>query len=325
MRKNIIRLMFQRPLVLAAFALAACGTSAGRGADSAVSNDASGGSTRALVASAPPVALRGAPASVVLAVPEARSRTADATISATTTDPQTEQPFASSLPSTAVSGAMLVRQGQASIEVRRMDDAVTEARATAARFGGFVASTSVRSGREEQRVASLELRVPTDQFDGLLAVLGAFGKVESVNASAQDVGEEFVDMSARAANARRVEARLVEMLASRTGKLSDVLTVENELARVREQIERYDARVRWLEKRSALSTLQLTLHEPGGLMDQPRPGVLVEALRLAGDRTLTVLAWCIASLGVIVPLGLLAMLAVSLVRRVRRGAYFGAA
>ena len=220
-------------------------------------------------------------------------------------------------PASDPAGAMLVRNGQASLEVRHLDDAVTKLRQTAQQFGGFVANTALRYGKDEQPSASLELRVPTAQFDGLLGALRTLGKVETVTASAEDVGEEYVDLGARVANARRVEARLVEMLATRTGKLSDVLTVEQELARVRQEIERHDARIRYLERRAALSSLNVTLHEPLALIDRPSPGPIVEAIGLAWERTLNVIAWCIASLGLLVPVGILICVAVVVVKRVR--------
>lgn len=220
-------------------------------------------------------------------------------------------------PATDPTGAMLIRHGQASVEVRRVEDAVAQMRQTAAQFGGFVANTALRTGREEQRSATLELRVPTGQFDALLGALGTLGKVESITANAQDVGDEYVDLGARAANARRLEARLVEMVATRTGKLSDLLTVEQELARVRTEIERYDARLRWLERRTALSSLDITLHEPLPLIDRPRAGPLVEALGVAWDRTMGVIGWCIAALGLIVPLGVLIGAIVLVMKRIR--------
>jgi hypothetical protein len=210
------------------------------------------------------------------------------------------------LPSSAdIAGAMLIRHGEASLEVTNLDDALAMARQSASQFGGFVANTSIRNGKEEKPSATLQIRVPSAQFDGLLGALGRVGKVESVTANVQDVGEEYVDMGARATNARRMEARLIEMLATRTGKLADVLTVEQELRRVREEIERYDARLRYLEKHASVSSLDITLHEPLALINRPRPGPIVVAIGLAWERTLGVIAWCIASLGVIVPLGAL--------------------
>ena len=212
-------------------------------------------------------------------------------------------------------GAMLVRQGQASIEVRRLGDAVPKVRAAAAQLGGFVANATIRSGRDETNSATLELRVPTDRFDALVNALDGLGRVESVAASAQDVGDEYVDLAARAANARRVEARLTEMLATRTGKLSDVLTLEQELARVREEIERYQARLAFLQRRTALSTLDITLHEPIPLIErQPGSGPLAEAVAAAWVRAIAVLAWCIASLGFLVPAALVGAAVLAAVR-----------
>jgi hypothetical protein len=215
-------------------------------------------------------------------------------------------------------GAMLIRNGQASVEVKRVDDAVVKLRQVAAQLGGFVANTSIVGGKEEHRSATLELRVPSTQFDAVVTALGGLGKVESVTATVQDVGDEYVDLGARVANARHMEARLVEMLARRTGKLSEALTVEQELRRVREEIERYDARLKWLERRTALSSIEVTLREPMSVLDQRGPSPIGEAFAEAWRRAVAVLAWCIASLGVIMPLGLLIGGLVLIVKRLPR-------
>lgn len=220
--------------------------------------------------------------------------------------------------STDPSGAMLIRNGQASMEVTRVPEAMARLREAVGQLGGFVANMSLVGGKDERRTAQLELRVPSARFDAAVAALGTLGKVESMSASVQDAGEEYVDLGARAANARRMEARLVEMLAQRTGKLSDALTVEQELARVREEIERYDGRLKWLERKAAMSSIQLTLHEPVSVLDQPGPGPLAEAFARAWERAVGVLAWAIASLGVLVPLGLLATAVALLARRLLR-------
>ena len=195
------------------------------------------------------------------------------------------------IPSIDPTGAMLVRHGQASIEVKTVDDAVTRMRQTAAQFGGFVANTALRTGKDEQRSAMLQLRIPSAQFDGAVAALSQLGKVESVSVNAEDVAEEYVDLGARLANARRVEARMVELLATRTGKLSDVLTVEQELARVRQEAERYEARMRWLERRTTLSSLDVSIHEKLPLIDSPRGrGPILEAFAEAWQRMVAFIA-----------------------------------
>jgi Domain of unknown function (DUF4349) len=224
------------------------------------------------------------------------------------------------IPSIDPTGAMLVRHGQASIEVKGVDDAVTRMRQTAAQFGGFVANTALRTGKDEQRSAMLQLRIPSNQFDGAVAALSQLGKVESVSVNAEDVAEEYVDLGARLANARRVEARLAELLATRTGKLSDVLTVEQELARVRQEAERYEARMRWLERRATLSSLDVSIHEKLPLIDSPRGrGPILEAFAEAWERMVSFVAGLIALLGILVPLGVLVLLGALVIRRFIRG------
>lgn len=55
---------------------------------------------------------------------------------------------------------------------------------------------------------------------------------------------EYVDIEARIANLKRLEDRYVTLLKEQTGKLEDVLKVEQELARVRGEIEQAEGRRR---------------------------------------------------------------------------------
>ena len=57
------------------------------------------------------------------------------------------------------------------------------------------------------------------------------------------------------------EQRLNAILANRTGKVSDVLEVEQEVARVRGEIERMDAERKNLETRVNFATIVVTLTE----------------------------------------------------------------
>lgn len=200
----------------------------------------------------------------------------------------------------AAAPRMLIRSGNATVEARDVDAAVGRARQLAASLGGHVAGSSTEGGRDQVRRATLELKIPADRFDQAIARLRDLGRVESVNVGAQDVGEEYVDVRARVANAKRLEERLVALLATRTGRLDDVLAVERELARVREEIERHEGRMRYLESRAATSTLVLSVHEPFpvlGSSDNP----IAEAFREAWRNFVGMVAWLIAASGVLVP------------------------
>jgi hypothetical protein len=217
--------------------------------------------------------------------------------------------------------SMVIRTGNASVEVDSLEPAMDGLRRLAQRVGGFVGNSSIQSGREQLRQATLEIKVPAARFDELTGGLPALGRVEFVNVSAEDVGEEFVDLTARVTNSRRLEERLIDLLGSRTGRLQDVLAVERELARVREEIERQEGRLRYLKSRVSLSTLSVTLHEPPPLVaDHPGWNPLWEAMRQAWRNFVALLAGLIASLGFVLPVAAAAGAGIFLVRRIKRRA-----
>jgi hypothetical protein len=202
--------------------------------------------------------------------------------------------------------SMMIRTGQAFIEVERLDPAVLKVRQLAAQVGGFIANSSISGGRDQIRQATFEIKIPAAKYDEAIGSLSTIGKVETVSSNAQDVGEEFVDITARVANARRLEERLISLLANRTGKLDEVLRVERELARVREEIERYEGRLRYLSARVAMSTLTVTIHEPAPILgNNPGENPIAAALRRAWRNFVSLVAFLIASLGVLIPLAAL--------------------
>jgi hypothetical protein len=214
---------------------------------------------------------------------------------------------------------LIVRTGQASIEVDSLEAAMAGVRRLVQRVGGFVADASVQSGRNQLRSATLELKVPASRFDDLTEGLSPIGRLQFVNVGAQDVSEEFVDLTARVTNGHRLEDRLVELLKTRTGKLQDVLSVERELARVREEIERMEGRLRFLKTRAELSTLSVSLFEPPPIVaSHPGESVLGEAFKTAWRNFVGLLAGAIASLGFVVPVVILAWGAVILGKKYKR-------
>ena len=227
--------------------------------------------------------------------------------SAAESEPQGGSSIATAQTQDVLPGAMLVRTGQASVQVDSLEVGIARVRDVARRTGAVVANTSMQGGKDQLRSASIELRIPSVRFDEAVDGLSPIGKLESVNVSVEDVGEEYVDVQARMENARRLEQRLLQLLATRAGKLSDVLNVEHELARVREEIERYEGRLRYLRTRASVSTLTVNVHEPPPLV-ATRPGEhpIREAFVHAWRNLVGVTAALIASLGVLLPLGVLA-------------------
>jgi hypothetical protein len=181
-----------------------------------------------------------------------------------------------------------------------------------------VANTSIPAGRDRLRSASIELRIPNDRFDAAVSGLNGLGKLETVQVSTEDVGEQYTDIAARVANAHRLEDRIIDVLARRPGKLQDILAVERELARVREEIERYEGRLRYLTSRAATSRLTLSVHEPVPVLEPTSQSPLVDAVRQAWGRFLGLVTLAIGWSGVVIPVGVIVTGAWWTVRRRRR-------
>jgi hypothetical protein len=193
---------------------------------------------------------------------------------------------------------MIIRNGTATVRVEELGPAVARVRRLAEQLGGYVANASMTTGVDEEKSATMELKIPAARFDQALAGLSPVGTLEEQRVTAEDVGEEYTDVSARMANARRLEERLLQLLATRTGKLEDVLTVERELARVRGEIEAAEGRLRYLRTRVSLSTLTVTLHEGG----YPGANPIVRSFRDAWSNFVGFVAGLVAVLGWLIPL-----------------------
>jgi hypothetical protein len=126
--------------------------------------------------------------------------------------------------------------------------------------GGFVGHIEVWDAATP-RWLQATLRVPAPRLDDALRQLRALGRVVNERQSGEDVTEQVLDLEARLSNARNTERRLNEVLKTGTGNVRDVLEVEREMARVREEIEGLDARRKDVERRVTYATV--TLHVTG--------------------------------------------------------------
>lgn len=230
----------------------------------------------------------------------------------------TVAPTQSVTPQPSVAPQMIIRTGTATVQVDSLEPAMARVEQLAQSLGGYVANTAIQSGSETLRRATMEVKIPAARWNQAISGLRPIGKLEAQQTSTEDVGEEYVDVTARMTNARRLETRLVELLATRTGRLEDVLAVERELARVREEIERYEGRLRYLRTRAAVSTLTVELHEPSPVLS-PGQSPIMDAFRDAWRNFVGFTAGLIASLGWLIPLLLVIAAVVWVIRRIFRG------
>ncbi|MEO1614518.1 MAG: DUF4349 domain-containing protein [Planctomycetota bacterium] len=125
----------------------------------------------------------------------------------------------------------------------------------------FIAGRSTDRQHGDHRNGRWTLRVPVENYRQVMTGIGSLGFAKRKEERTEDVTEAYVDLEARISNKQTLEARLVTMLGERSGKLSDLLELERELARVREEVERMQGRLRVLQDQTSLATIELTVSE----------------------------------------------------------------
>ncbi len=105
------------------------------------------------------------------------------------------------------------------------------------------------------------IKVPTHTFDSLVDEITAYLKiVEYKHITVADVTEEFIDIQARLKTKKEFESRYVDLL-SQANNVTEILAIEEQLAKQREEIESVEGRMKYLQNQIDLATLQITIYQ----------------------------------------------------------------
>ena len=176
----------------------------------------------------------------------------------------------------------------------------------ASRYGGYTLSTD--SSGTKHRSATIVLRVPAASFDRAMNDLRGVGHgtVLADVRTGEDVGQEFVDLGARARNLRAQSRALVRLM-DKAVSVADTIRVQNDLFQVQGQLEQIEGRLRYLHDQADMSTITVSLtqagaahhHHPGS------PTAIGSAVRRGWDLAVGVVSAVIVAAGVVIPIALL--------------------
>src|SRR6266568_5144605 len=155
-------------------------------------------------------------------------------------------------------GRRIIRHAALHVELADVDQGVSRLTGVVEAAGGFISSTDSQVDQKGTARATITAYVPPAHFARVLGDLDGVGRVTGRQIGGQDVSEEFVDLEARIRNLERHEGQLLSFM-GKAQKVQDLLSLENELARVRGEIERTAGRLRFLKARTDLATIQVAL------------------------------------------------------------------
>jgi hypothetical protein len=153
------------------------------------------------------------------------------------------------------SNRMVVYTASISLKVDKVESAITSLQQLTQKYKGYIASVS--TGTED---GSITIRVPQASFYDAVAEVETLGKVQNQNINGDDISEKYVDLQAQLTNMNKQEVRLQEILGL-AKTVAEVLTVEQELSRVRGTIESLTGQINYLNSRVELATITVYFNQ----------------------------------------------------------------
>jgi hypothetical protein len=129
------------------------------------------------------------------------------------------------------------------------------------KLNGYASGESeTNSSETNQKEYTINAKIPAKNFDLFLNSVSARAvKIDSKNISMRDVTTEYIDMTTRLANKKKLEERYLELL-RKGDKISDLLQIENKLTEIRSDIESTQGRLNYLVKQVDYSSLDITFY-----------------------------------------------------------------
>lgn len=173
-----------------------------------------------------------------------------------------------------VDDAKIVRTGSIELQVQDVPKAVQVARDGIRAMGGYIGASQTGTLGDDP-VATITYRIPVDRWEDALDLLrglaGQTTKVLSEQTQAVEVTGAVVDLEARIRNLRASETALQDIAAKAT-RVSDVLEVQAQLTNVRGEIEQLNGQLKELTDRAAFATLTANFGTPVVAVDVAAKG-----------------------------------------------------
>ncbi|HHV18161.1 MAG TPA: DUF4349 domain-containing protein [Thermoanaerobacterales bacterium] len=156
----------------------------------------------------------------------------------------------------------IIKNADMSIYVEKFDEKVDEITNLVNNLGGYIENSQIEGSKsaDSSRRAYMSLRIPQAQLTNALDSFKAMGRVNSQRIGGENITEAYYDTDARVRNLEKQEQRLLEIL-NMAKNVDEVLRIENELNRVRTDIDVLTGQLTAWDKMVEMSLVNLQLVE----------------------------------------------------------------
>ena len=177
---------------------------------------------------------------------------------------QTKKAFSANETSNTVSketiSRKLIKNGNVVFETYDLEKTKATIELLVQKFDGYISSDS-KNEFDNKVNYYLNIRIPAQYFDSILkGISSQISKFDSNEITISDVTEEFLDIESRLKNKKELEKRYLEIL-QQSKSVEDILNVERELGKLREEIEATEGRLNYLSNQVSFSTLSVSFYK----------------------------------------------------------------
>lgn len=175
-----------------------------------------------------------------------------------TSYPEPIPPIDPDVPPTTSSNRLVITDTSLAMVVSSVEDTISQIDSLVTSANGFIVNSFVNRP-SEAATGSIEIRVPTNQRDQVVASIKALGlRITSEHVTGRDVTDQYEDLQARLNVLETTKAKFEEIQAQAT-EIEDLLNVQRELISVQAQIDQVKGRAQYLEKSAELSRVSVSL------------------------------------------------------------------
>jgi hypothetical protein len=179
----------------------------------------------------------------------------------------------------ALGSRKLIRNATVELEIASFDNAVQEIAGFTNEERGYIATSSSEKQANGKLRGQIVVKVLPENLDRFLQKVRGLGELKNQTLGTEDITKAYFDTDARLKNARVMEQRLIDMLKKKSEDINDLLQVEKELGRVREEIEKMQGDLKFWDSQVQFATVTISLAEKD--MEEPARFLLKERAQLA--------------------------------------------
>lgn len=164
----------------------------------------------------------------------------------------------------------IIKTANIKYQVKKYEDSRKKILSLVQQTGAYVQSENQTSS-DKSIDNTIVIRIKSDGFDNLVEkLLEESIYTDSKSIVADDVTEQFVDIQSRVKSKKEVELQYLILL-KKANTINEILQVQQYIRTIREEIDSYEGRLKYMSDRAAYSTINLTFYEKIPFTIAPSP------------------------------------------------------